>query len=103
LTIGTQPKGLRSFNKDVTLILNDCDALSNDQLENALDLTGSIMTTNSTVYYHSILSNVLNQFLVDTSVTFTPSAKSNGTNYRLSHSSIDAKLLTDAYFVMGTK
>lgn len=103
LTIGTQPKGLRSFSKDVTLILNDCDALSNDQLENALDLTGSVMTTNSTVYYHSILSNVLDQFLVDTSVTFTPSAKSNGTNYRLSHSSIDAKLLTDAYSVMGTK
>ena len=55
MTSGTQPKGLRSFSKDVTLILNDCDALSNDQLENALDLTGSVMTTNSTVYYHSIL------------------------------------------------
>ena len=82
--VNDQSSDRPTLGKDITLILGDCDALSSDQLEIALDLTGSIMTVNPQVYYHSMFGDVIDQIGVDADVDFTPSVKFDLVNYRLS-------------------
>lgn len=102
-TFNHQSSNLTGLGKDVTLILSDCDALSNDQLEIALDLTGSIMTINSYVYYHSTFGDVIDQIEVDTDTDFTPSVKLNLVNYRLNYTFVDTQLLSVASSVITVK
>ena len=82
--VNDQSSDRTRLGKDITLVLGDCDALSSDQLEIALDLTGSIMTVNPQVYYHSMFGDVIDQIGVDADVDFTPSVKFDLVNYRLS-------------------
>lgn len=98
-----QSNDLTCWGKDVTLILSDSDALSNDQLETALDLTGSIMTINPYVHYHSIVGGIIDQIEVDTDVDFTPSVKLDLVNYRLNYAFVDTQLLNVASSVITVK
>lgn len=102
-TFNDQSSDRPRLGKDITLILGDCDALSSDQLESALDLTGSITTVNSQVYYHTMFGDFIHQTGVDTDLDFTPSVKFDLVNYRLGDILFDTQLLSVASSVITVK
>lgn len=89
--------------KDITLILGDCDVLSNDQLEISLDLTSSIMTVKSQVHYHSVPWDVIDQIKVRNDLDFTPAVKLSLVDYRLEDMLVDTQLLSVASSVIKVK